>query len=72
MVSIKDQVLLRENHGAKSGLSKVGEVLNMHGSHSSGGCKKVSKDLSVKPVFSRSLCVSHVRVLFSSDTARGS
>lgn len=44
MVSGKDQVLLRENHGAESGLSNIGEVLNMHGSHSDGGYKKFFKD----------------------------
>lgn len=43
MVSIKDHVLLRENHGPESGLSNIGEVLNMHGNHSDGGCKKILK-----------------------------
>lgn len=43
MVSNKDQVSLRENHCAELGLSNIGEMLNMHGSHSDGGCKKFFK-----------------------------
>lgn len=44
MVSSKDQVLLMENHGAESGLSNIGEVLDMHGSYSDGSYKKFFKD----------------------------
>lgn len=41
MVSSEDQVPLRENNCAESGLSNIGEVLIMHGNHSDGGCKKL-------------------------------